>query len=542
MSRTFGLLTTQNAELKTAFALVFLLAGFFWTSFYGLNFGTHWDENRAKFDSVRDSLRNGLLLQGAALSPEGKEYNHGGLNYLLIWAGLTPEVLRFLIVGPHTLESLSRTINPILYTTTVRVRVRAIYVVLSGLCIVWSFGLVLLLGRSRMEALLAAALLSCSWEFAYHSRWIAPDAVMAQFLWLSLLCLVAGEISRTLPWFYLGAVAMGLAVGTKYTAALLLPFFVAGAGSSLWRKNGAVRFVAKNSLGIVLTATGTFVLTTPGSVLDPFRFFYQLGEQQEIYGTGWYGYSVKPGVAHFLEILKYFTLQFFSHFGPISAVLAVFSLLGLAALLLERKPASCLLAAFCFAYLVFFSLQSALIVRNLLVVVPFLSLAAARGITVVAHRFGRNLSFGLYAAIGVLLAANFGWEVYAARQIKLRNHPEYFLQKFRGYVEGRPNHKFLVSARLFGALRNTQAPMPANMTADSSVDYTKIAFFQTEGADTHWETWPSNVWGLYERIFGPQEVNLEAYTTFIGNERIIVITKENFRKLPLKDTDLAVPQ
>ena len=143
VSKTLGLLTTQNSELKTALALVCLLAGFFWTSFYGLNFGTHWDENRAKFDSVRDSLRNGLLLQGAALSPEGKEYNHGGLNYLLIWAGLTPEVLRFLIVGPHTLESLSRTINPILYTTTVRLRVRAIYVILSGLCIVWSFRLAL---------------------------------------------------------------------------------------------------------------------------------------------------------------------------------------------------------------------------------------------------------------------------------------------------------------------------------------------------------------------------------------------------------------
>ena len=83
--------------------------------------------------------------------------------------------------------------------------------------------------------------------------------------------------------------------------------------------------------------------------------------------------------------------------------------------------------------------------------------------------------------------------------------------------------------------------MPANVTADSSVHYTKVAFFQTEGADIHWETWPSNVWGLYERVFGPQEVNLEAYTTFIGNERIIVVTKENFRKLPLKDTDLAVP-
>src|SRR5438128_10083207 len=98
-------------------------------------------------------------------------------------------------------------------------------------------------------------------------------------------------------------------------------------------------------------------------------------------------------------------------------------------------PPSFLAYAVCFAYPGFFSLQSALIVRNLLVVVPFLSLAAARGITVVAHRFGRNLSFGLYAAIGVLLAANFGWEVYAARQIRLRNHPEYFLQKFREYAE-----------------------------------------------------------------------------------------------------------
>jgi len=540
LSKTLGLITTQNSEPKTALALVCLLAGFFWTSFYGLNFGTHWDENRAKFDSVRDSLTNGLLLQGAALSPEGKEYNHGGLNYLLTWAGLTPEVVRFLISGPYTLESLSRTINPILYTTAVRVRVRAIYVILSGLCIVWSFRLALLLGRSRMEALLAAALLSCSWEFAYHSRWIAPDAVMAQFIWLSLLCLVAGETSGILPWFYLGAAAMGLAGGTKYTAALLLPFFLAGAGLSLWLKNRSVRFVAKNSLGVLLTATGTFVLTTPGAVLDPFRFFHQLGEQQEIYGTGWYGYSVKPGVVHFIEISKYFTFQFFSHFGPLSALLAVFSLLGIAALLLERRRASCLLAAFCFVYLVFFSLQSALIVRNLLVVVPFLSLAAARGITVTADRLGRNLRCGLYAAIGVLLAANFGWEVYAARQIKLRNHPEYFLQKFREYLEERPNDKFLASARLFVVLRNTQAPMPANVTADSSVHYTKVAFFQTEGADIHWETWPSNVWGLYERVFGPQEVNLEAYTTFIGNERIIVVTKDNFRKLPLKETDLAV--
>lgn len=505
-----------------------------------MNFGTHWDENRAKFDSVRDSLQTGLFLQAAALTPEGKEYNHGGLNYLLIWAGLAPEVLRFLIVGPHHLDSLSRIITPILYTTAIRIRVRALYVVLSGLCIIWLFALNLSLGRSRAEAFLAAAILSSSWEFAYHSRWIAPDAVMAQFAWLSFFCLAAGETSKKLRWLYVGVIAIGLAGGAKYIATLILPFFTAGAVYLLWRERRSLRYAAKHALGLVCVAGVTFVLTTPGVVLDPFRFFYQLQEQQEIYGTGWYGYSVQPGIPHFVQMWIYFSLQAFSHFWSISLAFVGFALVGVVALLLERKPVIVLAAAFCLAHLVFFSQQSAMIVRNLLVVVPFLALAAARGITVTAHRLGGNARVGFYTLTGLLLAINFGWEVYAARQIKLRNHSEYFLQKFRGYLQDVPSDTFLVSAKLFDALRNTAAPLPANVAADPKARYTKVAFFQSEGADIRWETWPSNVWGLYEKVFGPLEVNLEAYTTFVGNERIIVVTKEKFRKLPLKEMDLVV--
>jgi hypothetical protein len=68
-----------------------------------------------------------------------------------------------------------------------------------------------------------------------------------------------------------------------------------------------------------------------------------------------------------------------------------------------------------------------------------------------------------------------------------------------------------------------------------------VVFLQTEGPDKTWEIWPSNKWGMYERTFGPLEVNLEAYSTFIGNERILVVTKETFLKLPVKDTDLLKP-
>src|SRR4029077_12572201 len=82
-------------------SLGFLLTCFIWTSFYGLNFGVQWDETRGQFDSIRDSLKTGVLLQGADLSEEGSNYNHGGVNYLLTWSGMAPQVLDFLLHSPR---------------------------------------------------------------------------------------------------------------------------------------------------------------------------------------------------------------------------------------------------------------------------------------------------------------------------------------------------------------------------------------------------------------------------------------------------------
>jgi hypothetical protein len=66
-----------------------ILICFLWIGFYGLDFGTHWDEPSAKFASVKATLQTGVFLQGA----EGifaATYNYGGVNYLLTWAGLRP--------------------------------------------------------------------------------------------------------------------------------------------------------------------------------------------------------------------------------------------------------------------------------------------------------------------------------------------------------------------------------------------------------------------------------------------------------------------
>ena len=78
------------------------------------------------------------------------------------------------------------------------------------------------------------------------------------------------------------------------------------------------------------------------------------------------------------------------------------------------------------------------------------------------------------------------------------------------------------------------------MVFDPSAPHTKAAFFQTEGADEFWMNWPSNWWGMYEKTFGPLEVNLEAYSTFAGNQRIIVVSSEHFKKLPITENDLLI--
>src|SRR5437879_6253534 len=84
-----------------------LMALFLWVSFYGLNFGVHWDETAAKFDSVRDTVNTGLFIQGSGGAVDGFHYNYGGVNYWLTWAGFTPELVKFVKRGNMTRAGLS---------------------------------------------------------------------------------------------------------------------------------------------------------------------------------------------------------------------------------------------------------------------------------------------------------------------------------------------------------------------------------------------------------------------------------------------------
>jgi hypothetical protein len=205
----------RRAALPPALLLIFFLG----VSFYGLDFGTHWGEGRAKLDSVAKSVESGLFLQSVN-EPTGHSYNHGGVNYLLSWSALAPELSTLLRNGPYTRETLSEIVTPLL--PTLGLRVRAIYVLLSSLSVLWLYFLCRAMDRSQIESFLAAAILGLSWEIGYHSRWIAPDAVMMQFAVLSFLCFGVAMKRRSIGWLYVAAIVVGLAAGTKYPGAFQL--------------------------------------------------------------------------------------------------------------------------------------------------------------------------------------------------------------------------------------------------------------------------------------------------------------------------------
>ena len=521
------------------------MAIFLGVSFYGLDFGIHWDEVAAKLHSVRDTVKTGLFIQGSGGDADGDNYNYGGVNYLLTWTGFAPEVYHFLKHRPLSRQSLEHYVAPVIYEMSTRLRVRAIYLVLCSLSILWLFLLVIELGRSRIEAFLAAGILSASWEVEYHSRWMAPDELMMQFVLLSFLCLAFGSALKKSYWLYFSAISAGLAIGTKYPAALVLPFLLVGIGCLEWEWSRSAMRLVKRVVGTGSTAVLTFVLTSPGIAIDPFRFFYQINFQRTVYGSGFYGYTVKPGLPHFLAILEYFGLQVFSHYWPVSLILAAFCLVGFASIV--RGPSilmKLLFAGFALAYVAYFSQQAAMIVRNLLVVAPFFCMAVARGVVFAADRLNLKPRAGLYVGIGILLAINVGWEVYAADQIRKRVHTDYFLTKFEKYARNSPKETYLVSMKLSAALRSLpNTPVPANIVTDPGTAYTKVALLQSEGPDIEKfaRTWPSNRWGLYETTFGALEVNLDAYPTFVGNQRILLLTAGNFPKIPFKMQDLMTP-
>lgn len=522
--------SARNARL--ALVLLFLLALALGQA--GINFGYHWDEINL-LRSARASYRSGSLLPGW--------YNYPSVTFDLTLLASLPaawQVIRqergagalnplFYLDAAH---DLYRQINARLDPFSFPPQMRPLFLFITLLTGVWTYALARDLLKSRAAALLAAALLFSSWEFAYHARWGAPDGLLAQFGALTValtLRAISPQARRPLGWLLLAVISAALACGSKYYGGLfLLPPLLGGAALARRQHWRATKIIfGLLALGLIFAAV--FLLATPGALLETAQFLSDIRFEMRHYSTFHYGYTVQAGFQHWGLLLMYFALTVFSPFAPLAAPIFALTLAGVYALL--RFPADRLRLAIVFSvpllYLVYMGLQKVLIVRNYLALLPFAACLAAGGAQALwrsSFFAARRARIFLGAALLGALLVNFGWQVFAAQSI-LRRGAGDLSACIRQTMAGSPQSKFWLSPQARAALGSAESANRADSPA--SADF----FLFISGEIKH----PLNVnrYGVYETPCGPYEVNFNYYSDWEGDPRLVVLRMTDARYEPL---------
>jgi hypothetical protein len=500
-------------------------------AYRGIDFGVHWDENYNKIDSVTHSLQ-----QGFTLLPE--QYSYPGVGYWLTLTGLTPELTHALVHGKRTPTALRDGLLPVLQGQPFRLRLRRIFAFIAALTALWIYFTVLVWRRSWLEAICATLFFGLSWEMVYHARFIAPDAILMQFGALTFLLLSVAWVRQCRWALYFAAVAAGFGCGSKYPGgSLLLPVLVV-----IWLVKDSWLTVLRDSL-LVLTIFGiSYLITTPGTVLQPFAFYNDVSYQMRVYATGWFGYSVRPGLQHLARIVVYFGTQLGSTFRALAIVLSIFCLVGVWAVIKESWRNALIILVFPVVYLLYFSHQAAMIVRNYLVVAPFLFLLMARGVFWVSSRLpSQKARIGLAAGIVFLIAINATDQIGAAETVANRRNVAAFADSFQRYTQAHANRTFLVSPKLERELKARHF-WGKNLIAqgDRRFDrpYQIYAAYYSEVVTPYQLRWRTNNPDSFVAVFGPREVNLNYYTGWYGDDRIVCLSPAQVRRNILPDLPL----
>ena len=388
------------------FTFIPILAVLIYVSAAGVNFGHYWDEGVAYLRPVERSIRGGSFLPDWYIYPS--------LRYELTLLCTVPDIFKYFSSEHPEKTGLRAYLLEKVKGRDFLLRSRLAGILVTHAALVWIYWAVFVWRRSRIEAFLAASLAGLSWEFAYHARWPIVDTFVMQFAALMILALILSQMKSAQGerWLRLSALAAGLACGSKYTGGLLLipvliTCFIYG-----WKVAGKkIPFrILINKIWIFFFA---YLITTPGTLFQFAQFTEHIIYDYRAYSGGHGGYTVTPGWDHFSRIFVYFFLVMFSKYPLIAAFFFILALIGVVTLVLEEKRMALIFLSFPCLYLVFFSLQKIMIVRNYLVIIPFFAILAARGTVFLYRRVLVRRSFrAMFAFLTILFLCVNGFWLY----------------------------------------------------------------------------------------------------------------------------------
>jgi hypothetical protein len=498
--------------------ILFMLVWIFtlYTGAVGIDF-SHWDENKL-FRSLRDSIPQGSILPGW--------YNYPSMIYDLTVLSVSPEIITTYLSDRTTFrEVMEKRLWGKEATDVFRPRARMLFLAITSLTLLWTYLLVFLWTKQWLQALLSSAILASSWEFAYHARWIAPDSILMQFGVLTLLLVFLALHSsgrRRYIWLIGAAIAAGMACSTKYFGGIfLVPVFIGGYKllKDMDAKWGNIFLLF---LGMAAAFALTFLIVTPGALLDTSGMIEDIQFEINHYRGGDMGYTVRRGWEHLSLLGVYLFGVFFSKYIWLSLFFSLFTVLGLYFLLKEnwRAIETWIFLSVPVLFIPYMIQQQVLMVRNYLLLFPLLAILCVKGIGVAWNsRLLRSSAVArtvLAAGLVSVLLINYNWLYVAAQSIPASASTDR-PRELRDYLMANRETTYYLSPAARSLVDSSQF---SNVVPDPALAEKFIFVFREVNYPL------ANRPNVYDPIFGPYEVNFDYYPSWNEDGRIVVMPME----------------
>jgi hypothetical protein len=174
-----------------------------------------------------------------------------------------------------------------------------------------------------------------------------------------------------------------------------------------------------------------------------------------------------------------------------------------------------------------------MIVRNYMLLAPFLAFFSARGIFALHEMLARRSTarLALIALIGLMLLANVAWLFHAARTIRDRNETD-LAGKVIAYIQRHSRTRYFLSPQLAQAIAMRSGSRPKNVS-DNPTDAQRYLFSSKDVLRRQWRHLLSNRLGQYQVVSGPLEVNFDYYPSWAGDARAVDLSMQRARKMQL---------
>ncbi len=505
------------------------------------DFGYYFDD-KLHVEALRVTFESGVPLP--------RYYHYPSVSYIVSMLASLPSLAAHGFDGVAYAGELSAALErEMVPAPRVLLDARALFSALSHLAMFWAALLAWRLSASRLAAISAALILALSFEFHYHSRIWSPDALMAQFVLLSVLCAQRYSVNARPRDLISAAAAAGLAAGTKFPGAMALTavgvavlgleFGAPGKELGL-RALGRVARICLLSFAMMLTV---FLATTPGILLDYDLAHEHIAMELRHYrGEGSAGahapYAVAAGWDNLQRQLAYLTVQALSYSKISAGLLFTLALLGAGWLVRRDRFQAAVLFSLPLLYVAYFSYQRMMVVRNFAVMLPFLAIAAGIGVHglhavirtralrisalfVVAAALCWNAVFLVRADLSILKRRSLDMPTALAEFVASTSKPLFLA----------PNARDLIAGRAPGLMSEGKIVVDPREAEHALVLPSDLAQLMKRPGFSKLDlraNWP----GIYEPLpEGPWEVNYSYYPTWRGDVRPLRITTEYYRVL-----------